>query len=79
MASPPQTGGSPGCLSLLAAVIIILIPLVGDIACTVFILNDDLSTVEKVLWIVAVWFLPWVGRLLYLLMGQRRNRLLGAR
>jgi hypothetical protein len=60
-----------------AAVIIILVPIVGDIACTIFILNDDLSTMEKVLWIIAVWLLPWIGRLLYLLVGQRRNRLLG--
>lgn len=77
MASSPRTSSGGGCLSLVAAVIIILVPIVGDIACTVFILNDDLSTVEKVLWIVAVWLLPWIGRLLYLLVGQRRNRLLG--
>jgi hypothetical protein len=77
VASPPPTSGRVGCLSLLAAIIIILIPIVGDIACTVFILGDDLSAAGKVLWILAVWFLPWVGRLLYLLVGQRRNRLLG--
>jgi hypothetical protein len=76
MASSPRTGGG-GCLCVLWAVIIILIPIVGDIACTVYILGDDLSTVEKVLWILAVWLLPWVGRLLYLLVGQKRNRLLG--
>ncbi len=77
MASSPRTSSGGGCLSLAAAVIIILVPIVGDIACTVFILNDDLTVVEKVLWIVAVWLLPWIGRLLYLLVGQRRNRLLG--
>lgn len=77
MASSPRTSGRASCLSLVAAIIIILIPIVGDIACTVFIVGDDLTTAEKVLWIAAVWLLPWVGRILYLLVGQRRNRLLG--
>jgi hypothetical protein len=77
VSASPETGARAGCMSLVAAAVIILIPILGDIACTVFILNDDLSTVEKILWLAAVWLLPWVGRLLYLLVGQRRNRLLG--
>jgi phospholipase D-like protein len=72
------TASRGGCTSLLLAGIIILVPLVGDIACTVFIISDDLTTAEKVLWLAAVWLLPWAGRLLYLLIGQRSNRLLSA-
>ena len=69
-----RTGCLTGCLALL----IILIPLFGDIVCTVFVVSDDLNLAEKVLWILVVWFLPWIGRALYLLVGQRRNRLLSA-
>jgi hypothetical protein len=67
-----------GCVGLILAAVIILIPIVGDIACTVFIVTDDLSVAEKVLWLAAVWLLPWIGRLFYLLIGQKRNRLLNA-
>lgn len=67
-----------GCVGLALAGIIILIPLVGDVACTVFIVTDDLTLAEKVLWLAAVWLVPWIGRLFYLLIGQKRNRLLNA-
>ena len=65
-----------GCSKTILAAIIILLPFVGDIACTVFILGDDLSVTEKVLWILACWFTQWIGRTFYLLVGQKRNRLL---
>lgn len=74
----PRTASNAGCVSLVLAAIIILVPIVGDIACTVFIVTDDMSMAEKVLWLIAVWFVPWIGRLFYLLIGQKRNRLLGA-
>lgn len=67
-----------GCLTLVLVSIIILIPVVGDIVCTVFIVTDDFNLVEKILWILACWLTPWVGRAFYLLVGQRRNRLLSA-
>ncbi|HEY7835602.1 MAG TPA: PLD nuclease N-terminal domain-containing protein [Ktedonobacterales bacterium] len=67
-----------GCVGLVLAIIIMAIPIVGDITCTVFIVGDDLSLAEKVLWILAVWFIPWIGRIFYLLIGQKRNRLLEA-
>jgi hypothetical protein len=83
-ATPPagRTGGSSngsalatGCLILT----LIFIPLVGHIILTVMILDDDLTLAEKLLWLVIVWFIWFLGPFLYLLFGQRKNRLLGAR
>jgi|GEM_PF-990123 len=83
-ATPPagRTDGSSngsalatGCLLLT----LIFIPLVGHIILTVMILDDDLTLAEKLLWLVVVWFIWFLGPFLYLLFGQRRNRLLGAR
>jgi hypothetical protein len=42
------------------------------------ILADDLNCGEKVLWLILVWFVPVIGPLLYLLIGQRQNRVLAA-
>ena len=61
-----------GCLVL----IVLFIPLVGHIILTVMIIGDDLTSSEKLLWLVLVWLVPIVGPLLYLLFGQKRNRLL---
>ncbi len=77
--STPETRHRPSVLHLVAAAIIILVPVVGDVACTVLIIGDDLTVGEKILWIVACWLTQWIGRTLYLLVGQRRNRLLGGR
>lgn len=64
-----------GCLAL----IVILIPVLGHIILTVMILNDDLSGSEKLLWLIVVWVFWFIGPFLYLLLGQRRDRLFGAR
>jgi hypothetical protein len=61
-----------GCLALL----VIFFPLVGHVILTVMILGDDLTTSEKLLWLVVVWLFWFIGPFLYLLLGQRRNRLL---
>lgn len=74
----PRTASRTGCVSALLAGIIILVPVLGDVACTVFIVTDDLSLAEKILWIAACWLTQWIGRTLYLLIGQKRNRLLNA-
>jgi hypothetical protein len=42
------------------------------------ILADELNCGEKVLWLVLIWLVPVVGPLLYLLIGQRQNRVLPA-
>jgi Phospholipase_D-nuclease N-terminal len=74
-----NNGGSsgPGLLATGCLVLIVLfVPLVGHIILTVMILGDDLSSSEKLLWLLLVWLVPIVGPLLYLVIGQRRNRLL---
>jgi hypothetical protein len=40
------------------------------------ILVDNLYCGEKALWLVLVWMIPVVGPMLYLLVGQRRDRVL---
>lgn len=64
-----------GCLAL----VLILVPIVGHIVLTVLILGDNLTASEKLLWLIVVWAVPFLGAFLYLLLGQRRNRLLGSR
>lgn len=75
----PRTGNGHGCLfNLVLTLVILFIPIVGHIICTVYILGDDLSTTEKLIWLLLVWLLfPVAGPLLYLLVGQRRNRVFG--
>ena len=67
--------------SLLLTIILILVslflPLIGHILLTVMIARDYMSFPEKVIWVIAVWALPVFGPLLYLLVGQRSNRLFG--
>jgi phospholipase D-like protein len=64
-----------GCLTL----ILIFVPLVGHIILTLMILGDDLSASEKFLWLVVIWLIPFLGPFLYLLLGQRRDRVFGPR
>lgn len=76
---PTRTSNGHGCLyNVLLTVVILFVPVVGHIICTVYILGDDLSTTEKFIWLLLVWLLfPVAGPLLYLLLGQRRNRVFG--
>ena len=50
---------------------------VGHIILTGFIASDYMSRTEKVIWLIVVWVLWGIGPLIYLLVGQRRNRLFG--
>ena len=75
MASP-RSGGCGGLIgTLLLLLVLVLVPIIGHIILTIIILGDDLSLTEKILWLVLVWVVWVVGPLLYLLLGQRRNRL----
>jgi hypothetical protein len=56
--------------------VVIFFPLVGHVILTVLILGDDLTRSEKLLWLVVVWLFWFIGPFLYLLLGQKRNRLL---
>jgi hypothetical protein len=69
-------GSGRGCLTTVLFVIVLLFPLVGHIFLTLMILGDDLTLSEKVLWLIVIWLIPIIGPLLYLLIGQRRNRVL---
>lgn len=61
-----------GCLAL----VVIFFPLVGHVILTAMILGDDLTATEKLLWLIVVWVFWFIGPFLYLLLGQRRHRLL---
>lgn len=66
---------SRGCATnTLLFLIIVFLPVVGHIIETVFILEDDHSSVGKLLWLLVVWGIPFIGPLLYLLFGQRPVR-----
>ena len=69
-------GGGRGCLSTVAFVLVLLVPIIGHIILTFMILGDNLSLSEKILWLIVVWFIPILGPLLYLLVGQRSNRVI---
>jgi uncharacterized BrkB/YihY/UPF0761 family membrane protein len=71
--------GSQHNLFVTVALILVSIffPLVGHIILTVMIANDAMTRTEKIVWLVIVWALPVVGPAIYLLVGQRRNRLFG--
>ena len=75
MASTRRSGIGPFA-AILLMLVVVLVPIVGHIILTVIILGDDLSFGEKVLWLLVVWILWFLGPLLYLLIGQRRNRLM---
>jgi hypothetical protein len=62
--------------NLLLALLVVLVPALGHIILTVIILHDELPLWQKLAWIVVIWVVWWVGPFLYLLLGQRRNRLL---
>ena len=74
-----RNSGGIGCVpALLLAFVLIFIPIIGHIILTFMILTDDLSTGEKILWLLVVWLAPFIGPFLYLLLGQRRNRVFSA-
>jgi hypothetical protein len=61
-----------GCLAnTILFLVIVFVPLVGHLIETVFILEDDHTVAGKILWLVVIWVLPFIGPLLYLLFGQR--------
>jgi len=77
---PTSPNRSIGCATWIAIFTCLFIPVIGHIWVTVMILQDDLSIIEKILWIAVVWLTVYfIGPFLYLLLGQRRNRLFGQR
>lgn len=64
-------------ITVALSLVCIFLPLIGHILLTFMIANDYMTLTEKIIWLVAVWAIPVLGPLLYLLVGQRRNRLFG--
>jgi len=68
-------GQSRGCLTnTILFLVIVFLPVIGHIIETVFLLEDDHSPLGKVLWLVLIWAVPFVGPFLYLIFGQRPVR-----
>lgn len=67
--------GNRGCVfNTLLFLVIVFIPVVGHIIETIMIIEDDHSPVGKLLWIVVIWAIPFVGPFLYLVFGQKTSR-----
>lgn len=62
--------------TVLLLLVLVFVPVIGHIILTFMILRDDMSVTEKILWLVLIWVVWVVGPLIYLIFGQRRNRLL---
>jgi hypothetical protein len=71
----PRVHGEAILGNLILALIVIVVPILGHIILTPIILRDELPTLHKVGWLLVVWIFWGVGPFLYLLLGQRRNRL----
>ncbi len=54
--------------------IIVFLPLVGQIILTLMIFEDEHSPSMTILWLVVVWLIPFLGPLMYLLFGQRTSQ-----
>jgi Phospholipase_D-nuclease N-terminal len=54
--------------------VVVCLPLVGQIILTLMVFEDEHSPVSTVLWLIVVWLLPFLGPLLYLLFGQRTSQ-----
>ena len=75
----PRTGTTHGCLyTAILTLVIVFVPVLGHIICTIYVIGDDLTPSEKVIWLILIWLVPVLGPLLYLLVGQRSNRVFGA-
>jgi Phospholipase_D-nuclease N-terminal len=67
--------GNRGCfLNTVVFLVVVFFPLVGHLIASIMVLDDDHSTLGKVLWLLVIWLMPpfvIIGPLLYLLFGQR--------
>lgn len=62
-------------ITVLLSLVCIFVPFVGHIILTFMIASDYMTRGQKIIWLIAVWAAPFVGPFLYLLVGQRHNRL----
>jgi hypothetical protein len=69
--------GNRGCIfNSILFLIIVFVPLLGHIIATIMVFEDDHSLAGSVLWLAAIWLIPFLGTFLYLLFGQRRRRVM---
>jgi Phospholipase_D-nuclease N-terminal len=69
--------GNRGCIfNSILFLIIVFVPLLGHIIATIMVFEDDHSLAGSVLWLAAIWLIPFLGIFLYLLFGQRRRRVM---
>lgn len=64
-------------ITTLLILVCIFVPIVGHVILTYMILTDYMTRGQKIIWLIAVWVAWGVGPFLYLLVGQRHNRLFG--
>jgi hypothetical protein len=55
---------------LVLGLVIALIPLIGHIIATWIIVREPRLRLQKILWLVVVWIIPFFGPGLYLLVGR---------
>ena len=72
--------GNRGCIAnSLLFLVCVFVPILGHIITTVMVLEDEHSPAGTILWLVIIWLLPFLGNFLYLVFGQRRQRVMFGR
>ncbi len=67
--------GDRGCLAnSLLFLVIVFLPIIGQIILTFMVFEDEHSFVGTILWLLIIWAIPFLGPLMYLLFGQRTGR-----
>jgi phospholipase D-like protein len=69
--------GNGGCLfNSILFLVIVFVPLLGHVIATIMVFEDDHSLAGTVLWLAAIWLIPFLGSFLYLVFGQRQRRVM---
>ncbi len=69
--------GNRGCIfNSILFLVIVFVPVVGHIILTIMVFEDDHSLAGAALWLAVIWLIPFLGPLLYLLFGQRRQHVM---
>ena len=55
-------------------IVLLLLPIVGQIVATVYIVGDSWSWLVKIVLLLMVWSVPIIGPFVYFLILQKRNR-----
>lgn len=67
--APDQTLGA-----IVLFIVLLLLPIVGQIVATVYIVGDSWNWLVKIVLLLMVWSVPIVGPFVYFLILQKRNR-----